>query len=238
MGVLLLAQGDPEAKEMLKRAIAGRYGTTPPVIETMHAEFKGRARVKVGPIMTWIPMDMTTLFHFPAAMRFDFKVRPLKLPVQHGIESFDGETYRSVRRGSDMVAIAEEEASYSIRRRLWAFAALLLTPIGEIYVKLSQTGDSCFTALHTKLNDEVTLCLREDGKLDYVQVSCLNPDTEREQVFKLVTSGEQAPVDGLMLPKKIKAFWDDDPFFEAEPKSAETNLEIPRSIFRLEEELE
>ena len=91
--------------------------------------------------------------------------------------------------------------------------------------------------MHTELNDKVTLCLQENGKLDHVQVLCLNPDSEREQLFTLRTSTEQTPVGGLMLPNKISAFWDKDAYFEAQPKTATTNIEIPRTVFRLEEEL-
>lgn len=237
MRILLLAQGDSDAKDLLRAAIEARYGPSPPVIETLRVDFKGRARVKLGPIKTWVPVDMTTHFRFPDAMRLDFTVKPLGLSIQRGIEAYDGTTYRSVRGGNSPTVISEDNASHSIRRRLWAIAAVLLTPIGEMFVKLSAMGNSEIEALNTKLDDAVRLHLRDDNGLEYVYVACLNPDTGKEQVFKLQLTQEQTPIDNLMLPKKVSAFWDDDVYFEVEPLRAENNPPIADGVFTLEADI-
>ncbi len=236
MRILLLAHGDPEAKDLLRAAIVARYGSSPPAIETLRIDFKGSTKVKIGPVKTGIPLDIRAQFRFPTSMRLDFTARTMGLTVRRGIEAFDGQTYRSVRGGNSPTVVSEVEAIHSMRRRLWAMAALLLTPIGDMYVKLSKTGERSFEALNTELGDAVTLSLRENNTLNYVQTDCLNLDSGQVQSHTLRVSDEQALVDELMLPKKISAFWDDQLFFAAEPLHAESNPQIPDGVFSLEEE--
>jgi len=233
MSVLLLAQGDPEAKTLLRQAIEARYGLQPPVIESLQIGFKGRARAKVGPVTSWVPVEAAAHFRFPLAMRWDFSVRPLGVPVAKGAEAFDGSAYRTLRGGRPDV-IADSEQVSSVRRRLWAVAALLLTPIGERFVKLTSLAENSFSATNTQLNDAVHLVFRPDRTLDRVEVECLNPDNARLQKFSLRLSNEQAPLNGLMLPRMISAFWDDEPYYQVEPTRAESNPQIADAVFTLQ----
>lgn len=229
MPVLLLCYGDKEAKDLLRLAIEARYGINPPVIESLCVEFKGRARVKVGPITTWVPVDARASFVLPDKIRWDFTVKPLRLPVQHGSEAYDGEEHRSLKKG----IITDEALMISMRRRLGAIAAMLLTPLSDMSIKLTAIDERCFAAEHTKEDDTVTLCVREDHSLAHTQVTCINPDTEKEQTFTLRLSEEQAPVDELMLPVEIKAFWDDNPYFEVKPNKVEVNPDFAEGVFTL-----
>jgi len=234
MPVLLLAQGDPEARTLLRQAIEARYGLQPPAIESLKLDFKGRARVKVGPITTWVPVDATAYFRFPTAMRWDFTVKPMGVPVRRGVEAFDGSSYRTTRGGNEPTVIDDADQVSSLRRRLWAIAAFLLTPMGEMFVKLSSTGNNSFVATNTQLNDAVNLHLHPNNTLDFVDVECLNPDTEQQQKFFIRLSEAQAPINSLMLPSKISTFWDDDPYYEVEPIQAEINPAISDEVFRVE----
>lgn len=234
MPVLLLARGDSNAKDMLRRAIEARYGFSPPAIDSIEIDFRGRVRARVGPITTWVPVDIMAFFRFPTAMRWDFNVRPVGVSVQRGIESFDGSVYRQMR-GAGAPAIIDNQAMInSLQRRLWAIAAVLLTPLGEHFVQLHVSGDQSLQATNTLINDAVTLHLRPDCTLDSVAVSCFNADAEREQVFSLRISETQMPVNDMMLPSKISAFWDDAPYFEVEPTRVENNLSIADEVFSLQ----
>jgi hypothetical protein len=233
MPVLLLAQGDKPTKDLLRSAIEARYGLRPPALESLHLDFKGRARARLGPVSTWIPVDITAWFKFPTAMRWDFVVRAVGVQISSGIESFDGTNYRRTRGGKTSTLIAEPDLIQSTQSRLWAIAAVLLTPLGDHFVKLETTGANQLQATHTQINSAVTLQLRPDHSLDYVEVSCLNPDTAKQQLFTLRLSQEQAPINELMLPSKISAFWDDAPYFEVEPVLAESNPDIPAMTFAL-----
>lgn len=235
MPVLLLSYGDPQAKDILRRAIEARYGMRPPVLDRLKLTFKGRTRVKVGPVKTWVPVEVEAYFDFPKAMRWDFKVKPLGVAVQKGIESFDGTAFRSLRGGQSPTIIDDEDQINALQRRLWAVASILLTPLSNPFVKLELKSNNCITAINTKLDDPADLIMRENNTLDYVQVPSIDPDGKNRN-FILRLSEEQQTLNDLIIPKQIKAFWDDDAYFEIEPIEAESNPDIPESVFTLEAE--
>ncbi|MGQ9888345.1 MAG: hypothetical protein ACUVSX_07635 [Aggregatilineales bacterium] len=233
MPVLLLAQGDPRAKDLLRRAIEARYGASPPAIESLDIEMKGRARARIGPVAAWIPLEIQARFRFPSAMRWDFIARPVGVAVQRGVDAFDGAVYRRQRGSDPPDVIQDQNLVQSVQCRLWVLAALFLTPLGEHFVRLSHTDDHSFEAANTLINDAVRLRLRPNFALEQVEVTCLNPDSGRHQRFSLRLSAEQGPVDGMMLPRKISAFWDDEPYFEAEPVRVVSNSDIADGVFAL-----
>ncbi|MBI5666726.1 MAG: hypothetical protein HZC41_01855 [Chloroflexi bacterium] len=233
MPVLLLAQGDVAAKDMLRRAIEARYGLRPPAIESLSIDFKGRARARIGPLAAWVPVEAMARFLFPSAMRWDFTVKPAGVGVQRGSEAFDGAVYRRARGNQTPMVIDDVAQVASMQSRLWAMAAVLLTPLGEHFVKLAVTGDSSFSATNTQINNAVELCLRNNRTVDSASVTCLNPDSQKQQQFSLRLSEEQAPVNEFMLPRKISAFWDDEPYFEIEPVHVESDLTLEEAVFNL-----
>ena len=98
MPVLLLARGDQESKALLRRAIEARYGLGPPVLETLKLQMKGRVRAKVGPVTTWIPLEVTAYFKFGFSARWDYTARPVGVAVSSGTEAFDGDNVVSTAR--------------------------------------------------------------------------------------------------------------------------------------------
>jgi hypothetical protein len=231
--VLLLAQGDTTAKDMLRRAIEARYGLRPPALESLQIDFKGRARAKLGPITTWVPVEATAYFCFPNTMRWDFTMKAVGVQVGSGIEAFDGTTYRTARGGKAATVISNPELISSMQQRLWAIAAVFLTPLGEHFVKLNYSGENILEVTNTQINTSIYLHLRPDHTLDYVKIECINPDNNKLQNFKLCMSEEQSLVNDLMLPTKIMSYWDGDPYFEVEPQQTETNHQISNAIFSL-----
>jgi hypothetical protein len=231
--VLLLARGDVQAKDILRRAIEARYGFSPPAIDSLEIDFKGRVRTKVGPITTWVPVGILARFRFPTAMRWDFSVRPVGVTVQRGVEAFDGTTFRQMRGNGTSSLIDNQALISSLQRRLWAMAAVLLTPLGEHFVELKAVNGGSLEVTNTLIKDCVTLRLRADSSLERVDVKCLNPDNEKEQLFSLRLSADQAPVNELMLPCKISAFWDDAPYFEVEPVQITNNPIFSDDVFSL-----
>lgn len=236
MPVLLLCQGDPAAKDLLRKAIEARYGINPPAFEKLQIAFKGRARVDLALVKTWVPVDALASFIMPTHLRWDFVVKPLKLPVRRGVEAFDGQTYRS-GRGSNTNEKTQTDMLTSARGRLWAVAALLLTPLSEYTIKLSICGDRCIEAENTKLEDSVKIHLREDYTIERVEVNCWNPDKERTQLHTFQTSQQQIPVNDLMLPEKMVAYWDDEIAYEMEPLSVQHSPNFDERVFRLERDV-
>jgi len=237
MPVLLLCQGEPKAKEMLRKAIEARYGINPPAIEKITIAFRGRARAKIGPVTTWIPVDAKASFVFPTHLRWEFTVKPLMLPIQRGVEAYDGTAYRSTRAFGSSSKSQKTALLVSARSRLWQMAATLLTPMSDYFIKVTQYAEDGFEAENTKLNDSVRIYLRQNYTIKLASVMCYNPDSDRNQRFNLEFDEEQAPVDGLMLPKKIKAFWDDEPYFELSPIQVNMNPDLPEDLFTLGDEV-
>jgi hypothetical protein len=233
MPVLLLAQGDAQAKDLLRRVIEARYGVSPPAIDHIRLGFRGKVRTRVGPITTAVPLDVSAYFRFPSGIRWDFNVRPVGVSVQRGAEAFDGEIYRRIRGGGLTGVIDDTALVGSLQRRLWAMAGTLLTPLGEHFVKLNALGESSLKATNTLINDAVRLTIRSDFTVERVEIRCLNPDNATEQLFSLRLSEEQKPVDGLMLPARISAYWDNVAYFEVTPVGAENEVNLPDSVFTL-----
>jgi hypothetical protein len=230
---LLLAQGDAEAKDLLRKAIEARYGLRPPAIESLQMVLYGRAPAKIGPISTWVPIEATAHIQFPVAVCWEYTVRAVGVPIQRGIEAFDGTTYRRARGSSAPEIITDSEYIHSMQRRLWAIAAVFLTPLGEDFVKLTATSQNTLDATNTKSSSTVRLRLRPDNTVEQVEVSCLNPDTEQQQKFTVRLSTEQSSVNDLMLPRRISTFWDDMPYFEVEPVRVESNPHLAAEMFTL-----
>ena len=233
MPVLLMAQGDAAAREQLRQAIEARYGMRPPVIENMRIDFKGRARAKIGPVTTWVPVDVTAQFRLPSAMRWDFTVRPAGVPVRKGVESYDGRTLRRAVGKETPEEIQDEDIISSAQRRLWAIAALLLTPLGDHFVTLTAENGDRFAANNRQVGSEVHLLMHADKTIEQVYVACLNSESGFIQRFKLVPQEGLVAFDELLLPKRVAAFWDDDPWFEVTPVAALANAEIDDSVFTL-----
>jgi hypothetical protein len=237
MPILLLAQGDPAAKDLLRRSIEARYALSPPVIDNVKISFTGRVQAKVGPVITWVPVQIATHFRFPSAIRWDFSVRPVGVPVQRGIESYDGRSYRRLR-GKKISEVTQDLAIInSLQRRLWAMAAVLLTPLSEHFVQLKANDSHSFDATNKLSNDTVTMYLRPNYTLEQVAVHCLNPDNGQQQWFSLYLSEEQTPVDDIMLPCQIHAFWDDKPYYEVQPVAIENSSSINDAVFALTAEV-
>lgn len=232
MPVLLMARGDKEARELLKRAVEARYGPRPPVIESLTIDFTGRVRTKIGPISTWVPLDVRAQFRLPDAMRWDFTAKPAGVPMHRGVEAYDGQILRTMRSGN-VISVTDSVYVESFQKRLWAIAALLLMPLSDHFVNLTTVNELTFSAENTQMNVAVQVHLQDTDWVDAVIVDCFNADKNAVQRFSLRAEPEQVSFDDLLLPKKISAFWDDNPWFEVVPIAATNNPEILDREFTL-----
>lgn len=234
MPVLMLARGDQDSKTLLRHAIEARYGLGPPAIETLKVEMKGRARARVGPVNTWMALEAVACFKFPHAVRWDYTMRPVGIPINSGAESCDGTACRK-RENRDKVTVIEDAGRVaSTQARLWAICAVLLMPLAEHFVELKVAGERALDATHTETGITAHLQLQEDYTLDFASTKCLNPTSGKTQVYSLRMSGGQAVVDELMLPRKIDTYWDDQPEMELTPTTVVSNPAVDDGFFRLE----
>lgn len=235
MPVLLLCQGDDTAKDRLRAAIQARYGGSPPAINSLTITFNGRARVALGPIKTWVSSDVTARFVFPSLLRWDFVIKPLNLPVQRGIEAYDGTTFRRMQGKRTPDATRVTDVISAAQSRLWAIAALLLTPLSDFMIEVTDCGDNGIRAYHKALHDSVDIQLRDDATVEAITVESFNPESGAMQMLTLCPSVEQTLINGVMLPMCIKAYWDDAPYYELEPTTLEVNPQLPEALFSLDE---
>lgn len=228
MPVLLLCRGDNESKDLLRSAIESRYGYGPPAIETLSLRFDGTIHTRVGPSHMKLPLNLQAHFRFPYAFHTDYSAKMMGVAVKHQIEMFDGENYA---RGTDTQIITNPEEITSRRQRVWLMSAMLLTPLTEHYVTLEFINDLEFSATHRDTEDKANIFLKPDYTVDYMYVDCLNPDTGKQQRYTLRVADGHTTVDELILPTKLHITWDDDPFIDLHPATAEVNPELPETLF-------
>ncbi len=234
MPVLLLARGDPPSRTLLRRAIEARYGLGAPALETFKLEVKGRARTRIGPVATWVALEGTSYVKFPFLIRWNFSMRPAGVAITNGALAFDGEIARR-RDSKDRVTVVDgAEQTDSMRARLWAVCAALLTPLTEHYVELKTVTERSFEARHVEANIVTWLHLHDDDTLDFTATDCLNPTSGNQEMFTLQLSEGQNMVGDLMMPGKIAVLWGDQTEIEVTPIKAECNIPLDDSLFRLE----
>ena len=235
MRILLLAQGEPEAKDLLRKAIAARYGNKPPAIEALRIDFKGRAQTNIQQTNAWTPIEVTARFVFPTHLRWDFTIKPTGVEPQRGIEAYDGTMFRSMHGTKVPHVINQTMHIKSIRARLWSMAAILLTPMSDYYVTITKCGDYCFDAENKKLNETVRIYLREDYSIEKAQIRCWNHETQSEQLHTTFLSPEQKLVSDMIIPKIFGAFWDKQPAYEMTPIHIQRPYKIDTGLFTLQE---
>lgn len=229
MAVLLLAQGDAEAKSKLRKAIESRYGLRPIALDTLALTLKGRTRAKVGPVQTWVPLEAKAFLHFPGMMRWESTLKPLGLPAQSSLELFHNSTYYS-KRGGKTQRYNTSEIQLP-RQRLWALAAALLTPLSDMAVQVINQPGLSFVAHHTENQDMVRVNLRADYTVESVETTSINPDSGMKQKYRIMLSPQIIEVGDLLVPARIQIYWDDAHTYDVEPTSAQSNLELSESLF-------
>ena len=69
-------------------------------------QLKGRARAKIGPVATWVPLEGTAYFKFPVLDALEFHHAPgWSLALSSGEEAFDGEVCRKRHNREPIIAV-------------------------------------------------------------------------------------------------------------------------------------
>lgn len=236
MAILLLAHGDPAAKNALRDAIEARYGLRPPGIRTLYAQWRGRGRVAVGPVTAWVAAECSAYYHFPHGFRYDFRAKPFGLPVQTTSETDNGQICR--RNTAGKTALIEHLPSVrSLRARMWAWAALFLTPLGDQHVRLGFNPDGSLCATHTVIGETACIVLRPDSTIETVIATAYNPDTDHDEAYLLRPSAELVEINELIVPARVQVEWGGAPRLDVEPVSVNYNIDIPTARFRDSEQV-
>jgi len=221
MPVLLMAQGDPKAKDLLRRAIEARYGQRPPALDTLHTTLKGKTPGKVGPFPMRLSVKASVHVRFSTALRWEWQAGILGMGLQHGLITLGSGSSRP----NEAAQVTSEQA------QLWAVAALMLTPLGDMDSKLSLADAQSFEAVHTKTNASVRLLLRPDFSLESVQTECVNPATGQPATLSFHLSSTLMTLNDINVPAAINVYWDDALSFELTPVSLESNPTLADDLF-------
>ena len=236
MPVLLLARGDKEGRELLRRALQARYGLGAPALESLSIHLEGRTRVKVGPLTNWASLQVLVRFVFPNHGRWDATVRALGMTLRSSSSAVEDSSYRRRVGTSPVETISNPDHARAARLRLMVWSTMLLTPLAEQSIELKATGERSFEAANLETRDTVQVALHEDYTVDTISATSLNPDQNyREQIFTLQVSGGQIAVNDLMLPARVTVSWDNAPEYEVAPVSVEMNTPFADAVFRLED---
>lgn len=234
MPVLLLAQGDPEAKNKLRKAIDLRYGPRPLMVDSLALAYKGRVKTRVGPVSTWAAFEAQSIHRFPQFLRLDWTTRSMGVKSTTTCETFDGEHYRA-SKGGVLETVDSAERLRLLRMRIWSLACGMLTPLSDSQITLDNFGDYGFSARHSQINERCTVMLRPDYTVESIELVAVNPRTAARQALRIEYSPQLAQFTDCLYPAKFKAFWNDDPLYEAVLERLRVNGEIPTETFRSSE---
>jgi hypothetical protein len=233
MPVLLLCQGDDQAKAWLRRGIERLYGPTPPLIEGLHVHLTGHALGHVGPLPTRTPVEMTATCREDGCMRLDLAHKPRGRQARLTIEAFDGQTYR-LAQGDETTVHPGGLYATSLRRRLWAMQALTLTPLGAPELVLRSVRSREVSIRHRETEDEMLVEFREDGDVARVAIECTHPMSGTAQIFSLEPAAQVLRQDGMAFPAGLRVFWDRQPTFDLATHRIAQDPDSSDGFFRLE----
>lgn len=233
MPILLLARGDQESRDYLRKALEARYGVGAPAIDTLLLDFAGRARTRVGPTALWFPVKLRASFSFPLSMRWDYIVKVAGMPARRTTESINNKGYHR-KRGAEVDVVADLDHLRSLQCRMWCMSAMLLTPLVEPSIELKTLGSRRFEAANNQIDCAAAVQLHEDYTIDTITTTCLNPDTGTAQQYKLRMHEGQQLIGDLMLPHSIEISWDDEPIWDLTTEAAQINPTFSEKLFTLE----
>jgi hypothetical protein len=237
MKILILAQGDPIGLDLFKKLVDARYGMSPPAMDALRVTFEGRSQARLGPLPLWARVKATATYQFPFQMKWEFKIKMLRIFNTSFATSFDGEAVYEKQR-LEIKRTSDEVEVDSARRRVWAETVFFISPlIADHQVRLEGVSSSSFRALAPGWPEIATeVHLREDHTVDHVDIERIDPVDNQRKIQRLRPVGELINIDGLILPQKLQRCWYDDMFMELVPVSVEMNPRLTDDEFVLKSE--
>ena len=195
---------------------------------------KGRARAKIGPVATWVPVEGTAYFKFPFSMRWNFTMRPAGVSLSSGEEAFDSMVCRKRHNREPIIAVSDAEQVASSQARVWTAGAVLLMPLTEYYVELSMSGERELDATNTDAHITTRLTLKEDHTLDSTADRVYQPLHWQTAEFLDSTVRRAGSHRRFDAAAQNHCLWDSQPEFELAPVAVEINAAYSEALFRLE----
>ncbi len=234
MQVLLLSRGDAAAKDLLRRVLAARYGFGAPALDSMILSLKGRARIKIARIPTWVSLETCIYFQTPMRARWEYNIRPVGLPITVGVHAYDGARYRK-KQGDHVETHHAPPVHEAMRDRVWVSTLMMLSPLVRPEVEIKRDGERILTASRIDTGTCVTMYFNDDYTLEHLEFPTLDIETNETKLYRLRFSHEQMDVGGIILPSVITMLWGEEPRYELSPVSVEINPPIDGEKFQMAE---
>ncbi len=229
MSTLLLTQGDPAALNLLRRAIAARYFISPPALESLRVDYRGRGHVKLGHMHSWVPLEAVLFFHFPDSMRWNYTIKPLGVTLRRGSGSFVKGTFYSEQQPAPVTHSTMLE---HLRLSIWAMGALMLTPLSQPTIYLESRTDHSFIIHNTENEDQFEVLLYDDYLVRAIRFSSPMLSEETRQPISICPSREQTVLDGLTVPRRVEVLRGSTLLYEADVANVAANPMLSTSFFR------
>jgi len=227
---LSLARGDQSARALLQRAIKARYGPRPVVLNSLRVTMTAQSKGLFG-----IPMRETVQMAFVDVTHWQRKATRKWLFLNRGseVESYDGGAVY-FGEGSNIQTTTEPLVVESVRRRLLATRAMLLTPLTQEGNTLKSLDNHTFQAYPDDApGDAITIRLNPDDTVAAVECNRYNRLTQQRQLFVLRPAVELQTINDTVIPKTLTYLWGDNPPTTYQIEAVEVNPKIPLTEFTL-----
>lgn len=230
MSILLLCTGDEQAKDLLRQSIAVHYGNNPIAFDALKFGTTGHVMQRIGPIQLWLSLKLDTSFQFPTQFRQDYELRLLKIPIRRQSEAFNGETYYLKTGKKPATHSRDTELLHTVQQRLWAFAAMMLMPMNEMYVDLDYIHETCIIARNAETETSARITFYDNYQLK--QVVTTSPyNTEK---FRIELSEETDVIDERKVYRHLIVSWNNQAKYTLSTSFINFEEDIDSATFQLE----
>ncbi len=228
MAFLSLSTGDPEARDLLQRAVRARYGLRPVPLDSLRLWLKGQS---TGPFGLPVTRNVTMSYVMPDRWIWDetrtlFGIKRGAVRYGFGKDSFYAEG-KAVQTTMDPQDVA------SVRLRSWAEIAFLLMPLTMTGVKLKAVDESTFQASRQVESDCIaTLHLEVEDSVS-VETTAFDPVANQLLPLTLTAGGGLQTLDGFTVPRQFVYQWGQRAPEIFMVTKAAPNIDLPASTFAL-----
>jgi hypothetical protein len=230
MSFLSLSRGDPQARDLLQRAIRARYGLRPLPLDSVRLWMTGKG---TGPLGLFTTVTATVSLIPGSHWRWDQTSHLLGITTGIFTVTYDGGTCYE-RRGRLVTRASDPAIVQGARCRMWLECASMLTPLTTPDVTLKAVDERTFQAMpDPESNDAATIRLNADDTVSAVEASCYHAAQKCEKLLTIRPAGGLQTLDGFTVPRQIVYQWSGERPQRFNVIKAEANPKIPLTEFTL-----
>ena len=230
MSFLSLSRGDPQARDLLQKAIRARYGLRPLPLDSVRLWMTGKGQ---GPLGLFTTVTVTMSLIPGSHWRWEQTGHLLGITTGSFTVTYDGGAAYE-RRGGSVTQANDPAIVQGARCRLWLESASMLTPLTAPDVTLKAVDERTFQAMpEPESNDTATIRLNADDTVAAVEASCYHAGQKCEKLFVIQPAGGLQTLEGFTVPRQLVYQWDGERPQRFNVIRAEANPKIPLTEFTM-----